>query len=574
MSRLPIHRYRPAETVDLPDRQWPNRRITQAPYWCSVDLRDGNQALITPMGYERKRRMFDLLLNLGFKEIEVGFPAASQTDYDFTRALIEEGAIPDDVAIQVLCQARTDLIDKTFEAVKGAPKVVFHVYNSTSPMQREVVFGGTKDDIVRLATQGVQRIKDNAAKQPETQFTLQYSPESFSQTELDFAKHICEQVMAVWQPTPDQRMILNLPATVEIATPNVHADQIEWFCRNVKNRDSVIISLHPHNDRGTGIAATELALMAGGERVEGTLFGNGERTGNVDIINLGLNMMTQGVDPQLDLSDVAGIREVVEYCNQMDVPPRHPYGGDLVFTAFSGSHQDAIKKGMAHQRQRNDDIWEVPYLPIDPQDIGREFEGVVRINSQSGKGGIAYVLEEEYNLTLPRKLQMEFARVIQQIADKTGSEIKPEEIWETFQDTYLSGDGRLGFVQHRTYPDEREAGARVCTALLTDNGVETEIEGHGNGPIDAFVDALKRYLGIAFEVLDYHEHATGSGADATAVAYVQVQPQGQNPLYGVGMDPNIVTASLRAIVSAMNRALAVDRGHIAQQGGSQKESAA
>ncbi|HYQ93061.1 MAG TPA: 2-isopropylmalate synthase, partial [Candidatus Competibacteraceae bacterium] len=478
-------KYRPFPPVQLPDRQWPNRVLTRAPDWCSVDLRDGNQALIEPMGPERKRRLFKLLVKLGFKEIEVGFPAASQTDYDFTRMLIEEDLIPDDVAIQVLTQSREHLIRRTFEAVRGAKRVIVHLYNSTSPLQRQVVFGLDRQGIIDIAVTGAELIRTLAAKQPETQWIFQYSPESFTATELDFALDICEAVNAVWQPTPERKVILNLPATVEMATPNAYADQIEWFLRRIDRRDSVILSLHPHNDRGTAVAAAELAMLAGAERVEGTLFGNGERTGNVDIVTLALNLFTQGINPGLDLSDINAIIREVEYCNQIPVHPRHPYAGDLVFTAFSGSHQDAIKKGLAANADQP--IWEVPYLPIDPSDVGRSYEAVIRINSQSGKGGIAYVMEKDYGLALPRRLQIEFSQVVQAIADETGKELAPTAIWTAFQQEYLDARGPYSFVEHRDSPDGRAIDSYRLTATIRHHGRERIIAGTGNGPIDAFV---------------------------------------------------------------------------------------
>ncbi|MFO1430308.1 MAG: 2-isopropylmalate synthase [Candidatus Competibacteraceae bacterium] len=546
-------KYRPFLPVRLPDRQWPNRVLTRAPGWCSVDLRDGNQALIEPMGPERKRRLFKLLVNLGFKEIEVGFPAASQTDYDFTRVLIEEDLIPNGVAIQVLTQSREHLIRRTFEAVRGAKRVIVHLYNSTSPLQRQVVFGLDRQGIIDIAVSGAELIRTLATEQPETQWVFQYSPESFTATELDFALEICEAVNTVWQPTPERKVILNLPATVEMATPNIYADQIEWFLRRIGRRDSVILSLHPHNDRGTAVAAAELAMLAGAERVEGTLFGNGERTGNVDIVTLALNLFTQGIDPGLDLSDINAIIREVEYCNQIPVHPRHPYAGDLVFTAFSGSHQDAIKKGLAANADQP--IWEVPYLPIDPNDVGRSYEAVIRINSQSGKGGIAYVMEKDYGLTLPRRLQVEFSQVVQTIADETGKELAPTAIWTTFQQEYLDAREPYAFVEHRDSPDGRAADSHRLTATIRYHGRERIITGTGNGPIDAFVDAMRRHCGVDIKLVDYHEHAIGAGANATAVSYVEIRTSQGNAIFGVGMHGNIVTASLQAVLSAVNRAL-------------------
>jgi 2-isopropylmalate synthase len=557
MERMPIEKYRAYPPVAIPDREWPNRTIDQAPIWCSVDLRDGNQALIEPMDSAKKRAMFELLVQLGFKEIEVGFPSASQTDYDFLRLLIDEDLIPDDVAIQVLTQARDHLIERTFESLQGAKKAIVHLYNSTSTLQRRVVFGLDRAGITDIAVKGAEKIASLRSSLPDTEVTYQYSPESFTGTELDYAKEICEAVMDVWQPTPDHKVILNLPATVEMATPNIYADQIEWFHRNIRDRDSVVLSLHPHNDRGTGVAATELAVLAGADRIEGTLFGNGERTGNVDLVTLALNLFSQGVDPQLDFSDVDRVRQVAEFCTQLPVHPRHPYVGELVYTAFSGSHQDAIKKGMAAIRQSNSGEWEVPYLPIDPQDVGRSYEEVVRINSQSGKGGVSYILQSEYGLDLPRKLQIDFTQVIQKIADDTGKEITPKAIWSAFDQTYVSTTVPLEFVEHQTRPDTHASERRLMTATIRENGQERIINGKGNGPIDSFVDALKRDCGVSIRVCDYHEHAIGGGADARAAAYVEAETEDGQIVWGVGMHLNIVTASLRAVASAVNRAAAI-----------------
>ena len=552
MATMPnTAKYRAVTPVSLPDRRWPSQTISKPPIWCSVDLRDGNQALIEPMGPDRKRRMFDLLLRLGFKEIEVGFPSASQTDFDFLRELIDQHRIPDGVTIQVLTQAREDLIRRTFEAIKGAKRVIVHVYNSTSELQRRVVFGTDKTGVTEIAVRGTKLIKQLVPTVPETKIQLEYSPESFTGTELEFAKDICEAVMDAWGPTPDNKIILNLPATVEMATPNVYADQIEWFCRHISRRDSVVISIHPHNDRGTAVAAAELALMAGCDRIEGTLFGNGERTGNVDIVTLGLNMFSQGVEPGLDIRDVREVVRTVEYCNQLPVHPRHPYGGELVFTAFSGSHQDAIKKGFAALSKSNTGQWEVPYLPIDPKDIGRDYEAVIRVNSQSGKGGIAYVLLTDYGLDLPRRMQIEFSKVIQSKADETGKEILPQEIWTSFKGEYLA-NAPFEFLDHKTWPTS-SGHHREIEARIRKDGVEQVIRGHGTGPIDAFVDALKTHCGISVDVVDYREHAVKSGAGATAAAYVEANVDGK-PLFGVGIDPNIVSASLSAIISAVNRA--------------------
>jgi len=559
-----IERYRPFPSVPLDDRRWPNRRIEKAPLWCSVDLRDGNQALVEPMGPERKRAMFDLLVSLGFKEIEVGFPSASLPDFDFVRQLIDERAIPAGVTIQVLTQARPELIDRTFEAIDGAPCAIVHVYNATSPLFRDVVFGLDRAGVIDVAVQAVRRIKLRAAEiAPRTRVRLEYSPETFTATELEFSKAVCEAVMDEWQPTAQDPIVINLPATVELATPNVYADQIEWMHRNLRDRETVVLSLHPHNDRGTAVAATELALMAGADRVEGTLFGNGERTGNVDLVTLALNLATQGVDPRLDLSDVPRIVRTVEECNRLPVHPRHPYGGELVFTAFSGSHQDAIKKGFAALAQRTDGTWQVPYLPIDPKDIGRTYEAVVRVNSQSGKGGVAYVLHADHGLDLPRGLQVEFSRVIQAWAEASGGEITPAQIRDAFEVTYVHA-GRLRLAAYVTTNDGVAGTPCTIDATLSDGVGARMIYGDGTGPIDAFVDGLQRAFGIDVHVLDYHEHAVRAGEDAAAVAYVEVAV-GDKHVWGVGIDPNIVTASLAAIVSAVGRAVELtipeDRTH-------------
>jgi 2-isopropylmalate synthase len=497
--------------------------------------------------------MFETLVRMGFKEIEVGFPAASQTDFDFVRELVEQRRIPDDVTIQVLTQSREPLIRRSFEAIRGAKRAIMHLYNSTSELQRRVVFGLDRAGIVEIAVSGAKLIKALAAEMPETEIVYQYSPESFTGTELDFAVEICEAVMDVWQPTPERKVILNLPATVEMATPNIYADQIEWFHRKIKNRDSIVLSLHPHNDRGTGVAAAELGVMAGADRIEGTLFGNGERTGNVDIVTLALNLYTQGVAPGLDLSDIDELRRVAEYCNQLPVHPRHPYAGDLVFTAFSGSHQDAIKKGFAAMKRSNSGLWEVPYLPIDPKDVGRDYQAVIRVNSQSGKGGVAYLLETDYGVVLPRRLQIEFSQVVQEIADASGKELSSADIWGAFERTYLKAPGPIEFLDHRTVPDTHASEQRRMAATVTLEGRQRELHGHGNGPIAAYVDALEAGAGIALRVLDYSEHAVGHGADATAVAYVEAEAPDGRRLFGVGMHANIVTASLRAVTSAANR---------------------
>jgi 2-isopropylmalate synthase len=567
MSSMPIHKYRPFPPVDLPDRQWPSRIITKAPIWCSVDLRDGNQALVEPMGPERKRRMFEMLVRLGFKEIEVGFPAASDTDFTFVREIIEGDIIPEDVTIQVLTQSRPEQIARSFEAIRGARRAIMHLYNSTSELQRRVVFGLDRAGILDIAVTGARQIRDLAAEMPETEIVYQYSPESFTGTELDFAVEICEAVMDVWQPAPQKKVILNLPATVEMATPNVYADQIEWFGRHIRDRDSIVLSLHPHNDRGTGVAAAELAVMAGADRVEGTLFGNGERTGNVDVMTLALNLFSQGVDPGLEIRDIDEIVRTVEYCNQLPVHPRHPYAGELVYTAFSGSHQDAIKKGFEALQKRNDEVWEVPYLPIDPKDLGRSYEAVIRVNSQSGKGGVAYVLKADYGLDLPRGLQIEFSKCVQEVADRTGKELTGADLWALFEEAYLRHDG-IALVDYSLYPEPGAREQRRIAATVSMGGAERQIEGVGNGPIAAFVDALSRDCGVALAVADYREHAIGAGADARATAYVQVKtcpgpsPRkqgsgdgGEAGLWGVGIDANITTASLQAVASAAARAV-------------------
>ena len=553
MPSMPATKYQPFRPIDLPDRRWPDRLIERPPIWCSVDLRDGNQALVEPMGPERKRRLFEQLVKLGFKEIEVGFPSASETDFAFVRELIEEDWIPEDVTIQVLTQAREELIRRTFEAIRGARRVIVHLYNSTSTLQRRVVFGLPRAGIVDIAVTGAELIEKLRSEIPETEVVPEYSPESFSATELDFAVEICEAVMEVWKPTPLAPVILNLPATVEMATPNVYADQIEWFDRNVSDRDSVILSVHPHNDRGAAVAAAELAMLAGAERVEGTLFGNGERTGNVDIVTLALNLYSQGIDPQLALWDIDEVVRVAEYCNRIPVHPRHPYAGELVYTAFSGSHQDAINKGIAALERAESDHWEVPYLPIDPKDVGRSYEAVIRINSQSGKGGVAFVLEQDHGLRLPRDLQIEFSRCIQRITDASGAELTSRGVWEAFVAEYLS---RTRPVALAGYENTGEVGSEgdceIEFQMRVEDG-EKRIRGRGNGPIAAFVDALQGAFAIPLEILDYAEHAVGEGADACAVAYVKVRSGKIGPLYGVGRHGNIVMASLHAVTSAMNR---------------------
>ena len=553
--KMPIQKYRPFPPVPLPDRTWPEAVITTAPAWCSVDLRDGNQALIDPMDVHRKRRLFETLVRMGFKEIEVGFPASSQPDFDFVRLLIEKDLIPDDVTIQVLTQSRDELIERTFESVIGARRAIIHLYNSTSTLQRRVVFGLDRPGIVAIAVRGAELIKRLASDQRGTEFVFEYSPESFTNNELDFAKEISEAVLDVWKPTPQQRVILNLPATVEVSTPNIYADQIEWCHRNIRRRDSFVLSVHPHNDRGSAVAAAELALMAGAERVEGTLFGNGERTGNVDLVTLAMNLFSQGVDPKLDISNIDELRRIVEACNQLPVHPRHPYVGDLVYTAFSGSHQDAIKKGMEALASAKSEVWEVPYLPIDPHDVGRTYEAIIRVNSQSGKGGVAYILKNDYHLDLPRRLQIEFMRVIQGITDASGTEITPEEIWKAFESTYLTSKPALELIEHDT-SDHSGPGTGDRTrlqAVIRSHGVERTIVGYGNGPIAALTDTLARDCGIRVQVVDYSEHAIGSGSDASAVAFVEAAGDKGIPVWGVGLHSNILTASLRAVVSAANR---------------------
>jgi 2-isopropylmalate synthase len=545
-------KYEPYPLVDMPDRTWPSKRIDKAPIWCSVDLRDGNQALIDPMGQERKARMFQLLLDMGFKEIEIGFPSASQTDFDFARWCIEEGNVPDDVSLQVLVQCRPELITRTFEALQGAKNPIVHFYNSTSELQRRVVFQKDVAGIKQIATDAAKMIADMAAKAGGG-FRFEYSPESFTGTELEVALEICNEVTAIVRPTADNKLIHNLPSTVEMSTPNIYADRIEWMCRNLDDRENIIVSLHPHNDRGTGIATTELGLMAGADRVEGTLFGNGERTGNVDIVTLALNMYTQGVDPELDCSDITRMRDVYEYSNQLKIGERHPYVGELVYTAFSGSHQDAINKGMKALKTANKPLWEVPYLPIDPQDVGRTYEAIIRINSQSGKGGIAYVLQADYGLNLPRNLQVEFSKDIQAITDAEGKELSSKRIYERFREVYIDQpSGRLKFLDHQTFPDTAAKGRRIVEATILDNGREITIKGGGNGPVDGFVDALSRHVGVAVSVRDYSEHSIQHGSNAAAISYVEMEHPG-GVIFGAGINTNIVAASLEAVVSAVNR---------------------
>ncbi len=576
-SGMPIHRYRPFAQqiqVSLPDRTWPTKTITTAPQWCAVDLRDGNQALIDPMSPERKRRMFELLVSMGYKEIEVGFPSASQTDFDFVRQLIEEDLVPDDVVIQVLTQARDHLIERTYDSVRGAKQAVVHLYNSTSVLQRRVVFGVDTDGIVDIATDGARHCKKlgDAAEAEGTKIYFEYSPESYTGTELEFAARVCNEVLEVFEPSPDRKVIINLPATVEMATPNVYADSIEWMHRNLAYRENVALSLHPHNDRGTAVAAAELGYLAGADRIEGCLFGNGERTGNVCLVTLGLNLFSQGVDPMIDFHDIDEVRRTVEYCNQLKVPERHPYGGDLVYTAFSGSHQDAIKKGF-DALQRDADVagipvdqqtWAVPYLPIDPRDVGRSYEAVIRVNSQSGKGGVAYLMKNEHHLELPRRLQIEFSQVVQQHTDVAGGEVAPEEMWRIFSDEYLPSEPTPTNVPWGRF---RVRGMQVTSG---DDGLDhlsvdvedharppgdqlVRLDGHANGPISAFVQAMAEF-DVDVRVLDYVEHAMSAGGDATAAAFVECAV-GERVLWGVGIDPNIVRASLKAVVSAVNRAL-------------------
>jgi 2-isopropylmalate synthase len=562
---MPFGRYTPFTPIDLPDRTWPAKVITKAPLWCAVDLRDGNQALIDPMTPARKRRMFDLLVDMGYKEIEVGFPAASQTDFDFVREIIEQDAVPDDVRIQVLTQARPELIARTYEAVEGAHSAVVHLYNSTSTLQRRVVFGLDRAGITRIATDGAEEVLRWADKAPDTDWRFEYSPESYTGTELEYAAEVCNAVSALWQPTPDRPMIVNLPATVEMATPNVYADSIEWMHRNLERRNAIVLSLHPHNDRGTAVAAAELGYLAGADRIEGCLFGNGERTGNVCLVTLGLNIFSQGIDPQIDFSDIDEIRRTVEYCNQLDVPERHPYGGDLVYTAFSGSHQDAIKKGFDHLNRDaaaagvevDDFTWQVPYLPIDPKDVGRSYEAVIRVNSQSGKGGVAYIMKTEHGLDLPRRLQIEFSKVVQGVTDSEGGEVSPASMWQYFAEEYLERASPVHLVRSRIENPEDADDASVfdrLTARVVVGGVEQVINGSGNGPVAAFCDALGS-AGYDVRVLDYVEHALSAGGDARAAAYLECVIDHQ-VVWGVGIDSSIMTASLKAVVSAVNRAAA------------------
>jgi 2-isopropylmalate synthase len=551
---MPVDKYRAYPDLELGDRTWPDRRITKAPLWCSVDLRDGNQALIEPMSPERKLVMFQSLIDMGFSEIEVGFPAASQTDFDFIRQIIDEDLIPDHVTIQVLTQARPELIERTYESIGGADKAIVHLYNSTSTLQRRVVFGLDETGITEIAVKGAEHCRAQEQHVPGTIVRYEYSPESFTGTELPFAKAVCEAVMDVIEPSPSNPIILNLPATVEMSTPNLYGDMIEWFHRHIENRDSVVLSLHPHNDRGTAVAAAEFGLMAGADRIEGTLFGNGERTGNVDVVTLALNLFSQGVDPELDIGNINEYRRIVEHCNQLPVHPRHPYVGDLVYTAFSGSHQDAIKKGLEAMEETGQRLWEVPYLPIDPQDVGRTYEDVIRVNSQSGKGGVAYLLKTEQELELPRRLQIEFTRVIQGIADTTGGEITAAEIWSEFRRHYLAVAKPFELLRFEISQNAQGEDRTTIRATVRHNGEEVQIEADGGGSIEAFVNAMQTHFEIDCRVLDYHEHSIGSGTDAQAVTYAELELE-KRTIWGVGIHTDVTSSSLQAIVSGINRAL-------------------
>ncbi|MBJ7313059.1 2-isopropylmalate synthase [Rugamonas sp. CCM 8940] len=554
MLQNPAAKYRAFPPVQLSDRQWPNNIISKPPIWMSTDLRDGNQALIEPMSADKKLRFFELLVKIGIKEIEVGFPSASQTDFDFVRKLVDENRIPDDVTIIVLTQSRDELIRRTVDSVVGARRAVVHLYNSVAPVFRKVVFGMSREEITNIATSGTRLVKELVAQHPQTEWVFEYTPESFSTTELDFSKHIVDAVSAIWEPTPHNKMIVNLPSTVECSTPNVYADQIEWMSRKLARRDSLIISVHPHNDRGTAVASAELAVMAGADRVEGCLFGNGERTGNVDLVTLALNLYTQGVHPGLDFSDIDEVRKCVEECNQLPVHPRHPYVGDLVFTAFSGSHQDAIKKGFAQQQPGAQ--WEIPYLPIDPADLGRSYDAVIRVNSQSGKGGMAYLLEQDYGLVLPRRLQIEFSRAVQAVADATGLEITAEGIHGIFQSEYLEQTAPYAYASHKLVEDTTSDEPVQIDIALSHRNAPLALQGGGNGPIDAFVNAL----GLDIKLMDYHEHSIGSGANAQAACYVELRLANGPTLFGAGVDSNIVTASFKAVLSAVNRQLRLSEG--------------
>ena len=544
-----VNKYKPFEPIKLDDRKWPSKVINKAPLWCSVDLRDGNQALIEPMGAERKDRMFSLLCSLGFKEIEVGFPSASQTDFDFVRDLIESKKIPSDVTIQVLTQSRDELIDRTFESLKGIPQAIVHFYNSTSTLQRKVVFKQDKTGIKDIAINGAKKIKDLALQNPDTDWRFEYSPESFTGTELEYAAEVCDEVVEILKEVSDHKIIINLPATVEMSTPNIYGDQIEWMNENLKNRNDICLSLHPHNDRGTAVAASEFGLMAGADRVEGTLFGNGERTGNVDIVTLALNMFTQGINSNLDFSNINKVMREVEYCNQLPVHPRHPYAGDLVFTAFSGSHQDAIKKGFQGMRESNNPIWEVPYLPIDPADLGRSYEAVVRINSQSGKGGVAFLLEKDHGVSLPRRLQISMSQKIQRLADESGKEINTSQIWEIFESNFLIPKEGFSYINHKS---SSENGIHHLDLNLNINGNEVAINGSGNGPIDSLINGLTRETGAEIKVSDYHQSAISSGSDAKAAAYIELERDG-NTSWGVGINANTTIASFEAIIVGLSK---------------------
>ena len=547
-----ISKYSSFEKIKLKNRSWPTNQITNAPIWCSVDLRDGNQALIEPMGIEKKLRFFSMLVELGFKEIEIGFPSASETEFNFVRKLIDDNLIPSDVKIQVLSQAREHLIQRTFEATEGAKNVIFHLYNSTSTLQREVVFKKDKAGITKIATEGAELVQKLSEEYNESNWQFEYSPESFTGTELDYAAEVCNEVNNIWHKGNKNKTIINLPATVELSTPNIYADQIQWMNENLNNREKIILSLHPHNDRGTAVAAAELGLMAGADRIEGTLFGNGERTGNVDIVTLGLNLFTQGIDPQLDFSDINKTMREVEYCNQLPVHPRHPYAGDLVFTAFSGSHQDAIKKGFDEMRNSNDSKWRVPYLPIDPEDVGRTYEAVIRINSQSGKGGISYILEQDYGVTLPRRMQIDFSQVIQKQADETGKELDSKEIWQSFENYYLKNNAKK--ISYNSHEIQSSKEKDVIKLTLLENNKEIQIEGTGNGPIDAFINALNDHLSSDFKVSDYHQHSISSGSDASAAAYIEIQNKNSSD-WGAGIDQNTTVASYKAILNCINKIL-------------------
>ena len=555
MATLPIHKYQTFPSIELPNRQWPGRVIAEAPVWCSVDLRDGNQALVEPMGRQKKIKFFDHLVKLGFKEIEVGFPSASDTDFDFARHIIEHNLIPDDVYIQVLTQAREELIRRTFESVEGAKNVIIHLYNSTSTLQRRVVFAEDREGVRKIATGGAALCKEltPALEAGGTHVRFEYSPESFTGTELDYALDVCHGVMDIWRPTAENPIIFNLPATVEMASPNYYADQIEWMHTNFKEREKIILSLHPHNDRGTAVAATELGVMAGAQRIEGTLFGNGERTGNVDLVTLALNLFSQGIEPNLDFTDIDASIKVAEYCNQLPVHERHPYAGELVYTAFSGSHQDAIKKGMTALAGSNSELWEVPYLPIDPKDVGRSYEAIIRVNSQSGKGGVAYLLQAEYGIDLPRDMQIDFSGVIQEITEETGKEITPDQIWAKFRETYLDRTVPIELLDYRLNTDPHRSEIINCSVTVRVDGVEREIEGTGNGPVDAFVHALQQECGVDARFLDYHQDALGAGSDVEAVCFIKMANRSGGEAHGVGIHPNTITASMRAIVSAVNR---------------------